>query len=333
MDVINYDLEGIIFILICIAILILLTLLSVIILGIILAIFFLFLLPYICYKKTFYSKNSDKDPTILPKDDIYVKHKDIILKDISDARKLNPIDLEIESFDGLKLHAKYYEYDKDSPIEIMFHGYRGNAERDLSTGVKRAALCKRSVVLVDQRASGNSEGHVISFGINERFDCAMWAKYVCKKFGEHRKIILTGISMGAATVLMASNLELPKNVIGILADCPYNKPKDIIIKVVKDMHLSPKVFYPFIKLGAKLYGHFDLEASSPVESVKETSIPVILIHGTSDDYVPCHMSEKLYDSCVSKKKLVTIEEGEHGTSYLKDPDKYIKELEEFVSSL
>ena len=99
------------------------------------------------------------------------------------------------------------------------------------------------------------------------------------------------------------------------------------------MHLSPKVFYPFIKLGAKLYGHFDLEASSPVESVKETSIPVILIHGTSDDYVPCHMSEKLYDSCVSKKKLVTIEEGEHGTSYLKDPDKYIKELEEFVSSL
>ena len=327
----SYDM--IIYVILVIALMLFLMLLFTIIASLILCLFFIFLLPYICYKKTFYSKNDDKDPTILPKDDIYVKHKDIILKDISDARKLNPIDLEIESFDGLKLHAKYYEYEKDSPIEIMFHGYRGNAERDLSTGVKRAALCKRSVVLVDQRASGNSEGHVISFGINERFDCALWAKYVCKKFGEHRKIILTGISMGAATVLMASNLELPKNVIGILADCPYNKPKDIIIKVVKDMHLSPKLLYPFIKLGARLYGHFDLEASSPVESVRETSIPVILIHGTSDDYVPCHMSEKLYDSCKSRKKLVTIEEGEHGTSYLKDPDKYIKELEEFVSSL
>lgn len=311
-------------------------LLSLILLVILLAIFFLFILPLICYKQTFYSKgNKEKnfDALDLPDQDVYNLYKDIIINDINDVRKMNYEDLMIKSFDKLNLYAKYYEYDKDSPIEIMFPGYRGNAERDLSTGVKRAFKCKRSVVLVDQRASGRSDGNTISFGINERIDCLYWARYVSEKFGINRKIIITGISMGAATVLMASSLDLPSNVVGVLADCPYNMPKDIINKVVKDMKLPPKLIYPFIKLGARLYGNFDLEAASPIEAVKNTKLPIIFFHGSNDDYVPCNMSEKLYNACVSEKRIVKIEEGLHGTSYLTNPSLYLEELNHFFEEL
>lgn len=299
----------------------------------IIILFFTLILPYICYVRTFKKEKNNQDALDLPNQQIYNLYKDLIIKDILDVRKLLYEELTIKSFDGLKLYARYYEYEKDSPIEIMFHGYRGSAERDLSTGVKRAFACGRSVVLVDQRASGKSEGKTITFGINERIDAKDWAYYVSNKFGEKRKIILTGISMGAATVLMASSLNLPENVVGVLADCPYNKPKDIIEKVVKDMKLPPKLVYPFIKLGAKIYGKFDLESASPIESVKNTKLPIIFYHGTSDDYVPCFMSNKLFDECVSEKHLVTIEGGMHGTSYLKDPQKYLFELKEFFKSI
>lgn len=306
------------------------------ILVIIIAIFLLFILPYICYRKTFYSKgNKDKkfDVKNLPDQDVYNLYRDIILKDIDDVRKLKFEELQIVSFDKLNLYAKYYEYEKDSPIEIMFHGYRGNSERDLSTGVKRAFKCGRSVVLVDQRASGKSDGHTISFGIHERIDCLYWSRYVSEKFGSERKIILTGISMGAATVLMASTLDLPKNVVGILSDCSYNMPKDIIMKVVKDMKLPPKLVYPFIKLGAKMYGNFNLEEASPIESVAKTKLPIIFYHGTNDDYVPCNMSEKLFKECQSTKRIVTIDKGLHGTSYLTDPNKYLDELIDFFKNI
>lgn len=305
-----------------------------IILVVLFSIFFLYILPLICYLKTFYSKNKpinyDGD-IVLPNEDVYNLYKETIIKDIKDVKKIKCEELSITSFDGLKLYGRYFEYEKGAPIEIMFHGYRGDATRDLSTGVKRAFLCKRNAILIDQRASGKSEGHTITFGVNERLDCLAWTKYISEKFGEDTKLIITGISMGAATVLMASCLNLPKNVIGVLADCPYNMPKDIIMKVVKDMKLPPKLVYPFIKRGARIFGNFDLEGASPIDAVTKTNLPIIFFHGTEDDYVPCHMSEKLFDACISKKQIVTIDGGRHGTSFLKDPKKYVDELNKFFS--
>lgn len=304
------------------------------ILFIIILVFFLIVLltSYVCFRLTFYSKNKkSKDPNEIniPDDQFYRDFKDIIIEDIKYSRSLQHKKYKIKSFDGLTLHAKYFECSKGAPIEIMFHGYRGNAERDLSTGIKRAFRCNRNVFLVDQRASGSSDGHVISFGINERKDCVSWANFVSNEFGKDIPIILTGISMGAATVLMASSMELPSNVKGILADCGYNKASDIIKKVIKEMKLPPNLFYPFVKLGAKIFGHFDLEETSPYEAVQNSKLPIIFIHGDKDSLVPCHMSEKLFNACTSIKKMVTIKNAEHGVSYLVDPELYIKELNDF----
>lgn len=291
----------------------------------------LFLLTYICFKKTFYSKNKKRNNNdiYIPNDEIHQEYKDTIYQDVKDIRNLVYTKYSIKSHDGLTLTAKYYECNKNAPIEIMFHGYRGNAEIDLSTGVKRAFKCGRNVLLVSQRGSQGSDGHVITFGIKERFDCVDWVNFVVKEFGSDVKIILTGISMGAATVVMAGSMDIPSNVIGIIADCGYNKPKDIIIKVIQDMKLPPKLIYPFIKLSAKIFGKFDLEEYSPLESVKKIKAPVFFVHGTGDTFIPIKMTEKLYDECISRKVLVPIKDGKHGTSYMKDPDLYITELEKF----
>lgn len=291
------------------------------------------ILLFICYMMTFYSshKNLTSDEIILPNQPIYQLFKDNITKDITDVRKLKYEEFSIKSFDGLTLYAKYYESIKGAPIEIMFHGYRGSGERDLSTGVKRAFLCKRNALVVDQRASGKSDGHTISFGINERHDCLNWINFVVKHFGDDVKIILTGISMGAATVLLTSSMDLPKNVVGILADCGYDNASDMIKKVIKEMKLPPALCYPLVKLGAKIFGHFNIEETSPYEAVKNSKVPIIFIHGDNDSLVPYYMSEKLYNVCSSKKKLVKISNADHGVSYLVDPDTYINELNNFFT--
>ena len=214
----------------------------------------------------------------------------------------------------------------------MFHGYRGSGERDLSTGIIRAKACGRNVLIVDQRAHGKSEGHTISFGIKERFDCLSWINFAIEEFGSDVKIILTGISMGAATVMMASNLSLPKNVIGILADCGYDSPRNIIKKYIYDMRLPGNLLIPFVKLGGLIFGHFNLDSTTALECVKESKVPIIFIHGECDTFVPCYMSTNLYNACTNKKHLVIIKNAEHGVSYLEDPETYVNELNNFFKN-
>lgn len=271
------------------------------------------------------------DAVVLPKGEIYEPFYDNMRKWIEEARAMKSEDMTITSFDGLTLHGRYFECDPDAPIELMFHGYRGRAESDLSGGVQRCFKLGRNALIVDQRCSCASGGKVITFGINEHRDCLSWVDFMIERFGPDVKIILTGISMGAATVLMAAGKPLPKNVIGVLADCGYTSAKDIIKVVIKKMGLPAGISYPFVKLGAKIYGRFDLEEYSPIEAVRKCTLPVIFFHGESDDFVPCEMSRKNYEECTGRKRLVTVPGAGHGLSYPIAPQKYLDELREFFS--
>ena len=172
-------------------------------------------------------------------------------------------------------------------------------------------------------------GKTITFGIREHQDCLCWIEYMLRRFGPDVKIILTGVSMGAATVLMAGGRELPPNVIGILADCGYTSARDIMEEVIKKMGLPPKPSYPFVKLGARIFGHFDLEETSPLEAVRRCKLPVIFFHGEADDFVPCYMSQENFEACASRKHLVTIPGAGHGLAYAVEPDRYVEELYNF----
>ena len=304
------------------------------ILLIILAVLLLtiFITTYICFRLTFYvdrKKDKNKEEFDIPPGDIYEPYRDQMIAWMKEARNMKHVEYKIISFDNLKLHAKYYEIEKGNTIEIMFHGYRGNAERDLCGGIQRAFALKHNVLLVDQRTSGDSEGNVITFGINESKDCLKWIDLVVNEFGENQKIILTGISMGAATVVTTAGYDLPNNVVGVLADCGYSTSKDIIKKCIGMLKLPPVIFYPFVKLGAKIFGHFNLEETSPLEAVKKTKLPIIFFHGDTDDFVPHYMSEELYNAKKDNCKLITIKGAGHGLGFLVDPSLYIKSMEEF----
>ena len=304
-----------------------------IILGVVIVLaLMIVLLSYLCFRMAFYSPDRPaipNDAIDIPEGEAYEEFREDMEKWARDLRAMPHEEMSITSFDGLTLRGKFYEYAPNAPMELMFHGYRGTAERDLSGGVARCFQLGRSALLVDQRGCSDSEGNVISFGINEHRDCLAWLDFAIQQFGKDVKIILTGISMGASTVLMVSDQALPPNVLGILADCGFSSAKDIIKKVIRQMGLPADVGYPFVKLGAKLFGHFDLEAHSAVEAVKHATVPVIFFHGDGDDYVPCEMSRINYEACTAKKKLVIIPRAGHGLSYPVAPDTYLNALREF----
>ena len=290
------------------------------------------IIPLICFHITFYvpkPKNGIHPEVPLPNNEVYAPYKAMMDGWTQDVLKMPHEHFTITSFDGLELHGNFYEYAPGAPIELMFHGYRGSALRDLSGGVARCFALKRSCLIVDQRCAGKSQGTVITFGIKEHQDCLKWVDFMVEHFGPEVKIILTGISMGASTVLMAASHPLPPNVIGVLADCGYTSAEAIIKAVIRKMHIPVSLLYPFIKLAAKLYGHFDLECESPLESVKKCTLPVIFFHGEADDFVPCYMSQENFDACTSRKAIYTVSGAGHGLSFPADQDGYIHQLAEF----
>ena len=303
--------------------------------GIMLTVAVAFLLIcYICYRMAFYAppRKPREEEFDLPAGPVYEPFHDKMRTWVWEIRQLPREHFEITSFDGLKLYSTYYEFAPGAPIELMFHGYRGNAERDLPGGVQRCFTCGRSALVVDQRCAGRSGGNTITFGVNERRDCLKWVDFAVEHFGPDVKIILTGISMGAATVLMAAGEDLPENVIGILADCGYSTPKAIMMKVMRDMGFPPKLCWPFVRWGAKIYGRFDPEEGSPLDAMGRFKVPVIFFHGEDDDFVPCYMSREVYDACPTRKCIYTVPGADHGLSYAVDPEGYLRALRAFFGA-
>ena len=301
---------------------------------IIISIFLIFSLvtAFVIFLKTFYMRrNRHKNEEFpLPKGAVYEPYHDQMRQWMRELRAMPYTPVEIKSYDGLLLRGKYYECNKNAPIEILFHGYKSTAERDLCGGVARCFSLGRNALLVDQRACGDSEGRVTTFGVKESLDCLSWVDFVVNNIDKDSKIYITGISMGAATVMTAASMPLPKNVIGVLADCGFTSAQDIIKKVMKDMRMPPDLLYPFARLGAIIFGGFDPDKRTPLKSMKKCKLPIIFYHGDVDAYVPCYMSEENYNACASEKKRLVITKGAgHGLCFIVDTEGYFRELNDF----
>ena len=239
----------------------------------------------------------------------------------------------IFSHDGLKLSGRYYHVKDGAPLDIGFHGYRSSCLTDFSGGSELSFQLEHNVLLVDERAHGKSEGRSITFGIQERQDVLSWVDYAVERFGEDTKILLYGVSMGAATVLMASDLDLPENVKCIIADCPYSSPEKIIRKVAVQMGISDRLAWPFVKIGAKIYGGFDISETDAARAVKNAKVPILILHGEADGFVPCEMSEEVYLSNTEKVQRYTFPGADHGISHLVDTPRYRQIVTEFIQKV
>ena len=292
----------------------------------------LIIASYFAFVYTFKRRKREIDPYLSLDGEDAKGEKAFSRKLIDDFKLIAPSEeIYIEASDKTRLYARFYKTDKDAPIEIAMHGYRSVAFRDFSGGGLECLSRGHNLLLIDSRAHGKSGGKVITFGILERYDVVAWADYIAKRYPKN-KIILTGISMGAASVLMASSLPLPKNVVGVVADCPYSAPCEIIRKVTRDMHLPVFLAYPILRLGGRLFGGFDIEESSPVEAVKKSDLPILLIHGEADDFVPLYMSKKIKEAGKGIR-LEAFPEAKHGLSYIKDCERYRRVTNEFINEI
>ncbi len=289
---------------------------------------------YICFylvffvpKKDHEAARADKYP--IPDGAAYEPYRENMIDIIKRADELVFREYSITSRDGLTLRARYYEYKEGAPIELMLHGYRGSGRRDLSAGIFRAASVGRSAFVIDHRGAGESEGNVITFGVKEKEDCLDWLDFIIKEFGDGVRVVLTGISMGAATVMLAAGEDLPRNVVGVLADCGYTSAKEIIKKVITEMRLPATLLYPFVRLGGMIFGGFDVNLADARAALGRSRVPIIFYHGDTDDFVPREMTEENYKACRSRKKLVIIPFAGHGLCYMKDPEYYISTLRDF----
>lgn len=261
---------------------------------------------------------------------------EILIKKLSAARTFydrHYDEVHITSKDGLKLYARIYEGTRKDIVILLMHGYRSGGIKDFAGIAPYLTEKGFTVVMPDQRGHGKSEGRFLSFGIKERFDVAEWNNFIRSRFGNDVKTVLFGVSMGAATVLASSELMVGTNVIGIISDCSYTDPNEIILHVASAKGLSTSFFCPIIRLAAKLFGNFSLNEASPIKALKSSMFPILFIHGKSDDFVPFQMGQRLFDSYNGKKYFFAVEKATHATSYFYDPEGYRQALDEFFSSI
>lgn len=289
---------------------------------------------YFCYRLAFSVPKQSREALFeMPDTEQYAPYSAEARQMISDALEIPYKEAVVTSYDGLRLFGKCYIASADAPWLIMLHGYRSGAERDFCGGLKFGIDSGFNVLLVDQRAHGKSEGKCLTFGIKERYDCLTWTNYVISQAGGSCKIALYGMSMGAATVLMATGSGLPKNVACIVADCGYTSPKAIIKKVIREMHYPVFPTYALVRLGGMLFGGFDIEEYSAVQAMEKCDIPVLFIHGDDDRFVPCDMGRENHRHCRAEgKKLLIVPNAGHGMSYMSDKRAYLGTVSEFLKS-
>ena len=263
----------------------------------------------------------------------WIAYKDILDRMIHTLQSRPCEEVSIQSHDGLKLVGSYYHTADGAPLAICFHGYKSSFLADFCGGSQLILSQGHNLLMVDQRSHGRSEGKTITFGIQERKDLAAWVQYAADRFGADVPIFLYGVSMGAATVLMAADLALAGNVRGIIADCPYAVASDIIVDVGRKMHFPEAFTRPFGWIAARIYGGFDLHETDAIRAVAKTEIPILIIHGEADTFVPAAMSAQVQLANPKIVRRITFPGAGHAMSYLTDTPRYRTAVTEFLREI
>lgn len=298
------------------------------------------------YRRTMIRQNAKMERTVKMAGTDWSQYKEMLTTRKRFMLKQKREDVYIQSFDNLKLHGVYFPaIDKGAnssdekssgakKLVICLHGYTSQSMQDF-TGLTDYYFRNGFAMLQpDARAHGTSEGKYIGFGCLDRKDLIRWIDWVIDYCGADTEIYLHGISMGGATVLMASGMELPTQVKGIVSDCAFTSPKEVFTHVLKTMyHLPAFPLIPAANIVNKIFAGYGTDECNARREVAKAKLPILFIHGGKDTFVPARMCQELYQSCASAKKILLIEEAAHGESYYKDTAEYEAALDDFYSSV
>ncbi len=263
--------------------------------------------------ETFHRKQKDKKPHI------------------DDEREnwfstLSFTEFSLENADGERLTAYYLPAEAPSDRYVFCApGFKTTAKRQFRFITKFFHDNGINVFMIDHRASGESEGRYISFGVKEYRDALQWLHFMTETFGRDIKIFLYGVSMGAATVNdMCGDASLPENVKFAVSDCSFTSPWELFIYSLKKAHWPVFPLLQGVDSFNKLLAGFSFRnCPNPLEAVSHSSVPVLFVHGKRDHFVPWEMAQPLFDACSAQdKELFIIDEASHCTCHLKRPEEY-----------
>lgn len=258
-------------------------------------------------------------------------YAEIIRGGVRWLREQNPERVEITSFDGLRLRAVFLPAENAKCTAILMHGYRSEHQWDFAGAYRLLHEYGCNLLVPWQRAHGRSEGRIICMGVKERRDCADWARYVEKRLGKELPIVLEGMSMGAATVLLATGLDLPENVRGVIADCGFGSVWREFGYVLTERLRLP--LHPILDTCCalnRLFFGFGYRDVSTAEALRRSKLPLLLIHGEADRFVPAYFSRENFEaSAAEDKTLVLVPGAGHGCSFLIAPERCKKEIYAF----
>lgn len=290
------------------------------------------------YGRTMKRQNADMERTMKMAGTDWSQYAEVLAERKAYMLQQPHSDVYKISFDGLKLHAVYFPAIKEKVekkrVVICFHGYTSKGLADF-TGLTDYYFRKGYAMLhPDARAHGESEGEYIGFGCLDRHDALKWIDWVIQTCGEDVEIFLHGISMGGATVLMASGMELPPQVKGVISDCGFTSPKEVFTHVLKTMYHLPAIpVIPLANIVNKKLAGYGMDECNAKREVAKAKVPILFIHGSKDTFVPAKMCEEIYACCNVPKRKLIVEGAAHGESYYKNMQAYEQILDEFTEDL
>ncbi|RKQ34025.1 alpha/beta hydrolase [Oceanobacillus halophilus] len=239
---------------------------------------------------------------------------------------------QLQSFDDLTLQGYFLEAEQPTNKTVVFaHGYLGRASDMGLFGQYYYENLGYNMFTADMRGHGNSEGEYIGFGWHDRLDLIDWVHRVIEELGEDTEIVLHGVSMGAATVLMASGEELPSNVKAIVADSPYSTVYDLFSYQLDRMFKLPEIpILPTTGLVTDIKTGYNFKEASALKQVQKAEVPILYFHGGSDTFVPTEMTQELVEHTNSETELMIVEKASHGESIVLEKKSYIEKLTSFL---
>lgn len=296
---------------------------------VILILLFLIILGFILHSSIF----GRTKKLIETEDDVKGRYLEPYFKDINQGMKWmksqNKEEILIKSFDGINLAGRLIDNHSDVCI-ICCHGYHSYGEFDFSCIGEYYYKKGYKILIIDERAHGKSEGRFSTFGILESKDLLEWIKYIDKRF-TNIKILIDGISMGSSTTLYATGLELPNSVKGVIADCGFTSPFDIVKYTMnRKYHLPHFPILNFVNFASKIRTGIKLNDYKTADALKKCKVPVFFLHGKKDSIVPYEMSIENYNAVNSYKEMYLVENADHGVSYLIEKEVCTKKLQDFI---
>lgn len=242
-----------------------------------------------------------------------------------------PETVSMESFDGLKLVGYLYENPEPSDYWVVaVHGYQSD-HTSVEDYAEEYFSRNYNVLIPDLRGHGFSEGDYIGMGYHDSQDILQWLDFILER-NPNAKIVLHGQSMGAATVMItAGQPSLPENVFTVIEDCGYTDSYQMMVEQLEYRYgLPPFPLMPMTNKMAELRTNYDLKEASPLDFLKDATVPILFIHGDNDTFVLPYMQDILYDAYTGEKEKLTIAGADHVASRNVEYDLYYNTVFDFI---